>query len=277
MNYIRPSFFIIGERKCGTSSLYRYLVQHPNILPCALKEPNFFGKGESYVPANIAKYWSLFPPVHSEEDRTFIWPELNEAGILYEEEVSVQRVKNRHYITGEASANTFYEVAPSLVKTYLPNVKLIILLRHPVDRAFSHHRMYQRFQEEGRKLAFTVHSFEEDVVAEMTAIKAGKSGQYLSPSIYLPSLKKWVDVFGKAAIRIYFTEDLRLPKQAAIVLADLQNFLELPLYDYGDFLEKHFNRAPSAQFSTELRQRLGQFFQPYNQALFDYLNLPNRW
>lgn len=277
MNYLPPSFFIIGERKCGTSSLYRYLVQHPSILPCTLKEPNFFGKGESYVQANIAKYWVLFPPINSDEDRTFRWPELNEAGILYEEEISVQRVKSRHYITGEASANTFYEVAPALVKKYLPNVKLMILLRHPVDRAFSHHRMYQRFQEEGRELPFTVHTFEEDVIAEMAAIKAGKRGQYLSPSIYLPSLKKWMEVFGKASIRIYFTEDLRRPKQAAIILTELQNFLELPIYDYGDFLKKHFNRAPDAHFSQELRQRLNQFFLPYNQALFNYLKLPNKW
>ena len=137
--------------------------------------------------------------------------------------------------------------------------------------------MYQRFQEEGRKLPFTVHTFEEDVVAEMKTIKAGKRGQYLSPSIYLPSLKKWLDVFGKAAIRLYFTEDLRIPKQAAIILTELQNFLELPLYDYGDFLENQFNRAPNAHFPQELRQRLNQFFFPYNQALFDYLNLPNRW
>ena len=57
MQYLRPSFFIIGERKCGTSSLYRYLIAHPNVLPCQLKEPNFFGKGAEYVNENIEDYW----------------------------------------------------------------------------------------------------------------------------------------------------------------------------------------------------------------------------
>jgi hypothetical protein len=44
MTHLRPHFFIIGERKCGTSSVYRYLVAHPHVLPGRLKEPNFFGQ-----------------------------------------------------------------------------------------------------------------------------------------------------------------------------------------------------------------------------------------
>ncbi len=276
-DHIPPSFFIIGERKCGTSSLYRYLVQHPNVLPCCLKEPNFFGKGEKYVAKNIAQYWSFFPKKDATTDRSFIWPELNQEGILYEEKITVPRLSNQTYITGEASANTFYDVAPTLVKKYLPDIRLILLLRNPVDRAFSHHRMYQRFQEEGRDLGFKVNSFEEDILAEIKLIQKGGKGNYLSPGIYLSTLKKWQAVFGKSAMKIYFTEDLKNPIKAQKILEDLQLFLNLPDYNYGNYLNKRFNKAPSASFSPTLRSKLAAFYNPYNEALFSYLGESRHW
>ncbi len=276
-DYIRPSFFIIGERKCGTSSLYRYLVQHPNILPCLLKEPNFFGKGAKYVARHIEEYWTYFPKKNATVDRSFMWPELNSKGILYEEEVIIQRESNQSYITGEASANTFYEVAPILVKKYLPNIKLILLLRNPIDRAFSHHRMYQRFQEEGRDLGFKVNSFEEDILTEMQLIQEGGTGSYLSPGIYLPTLKKWHTVFGKKAIKLYFTEDLKELIKADNILKELQLFLNLPYYKYGSYLEKRFNTAPIASFSPLLRSKMTTFYKPYNEALFSYIGQRRQW
>ena len=276
-DYIRPSFFIIGERKCGTSSLYRYLVQHPNVLPCFLKEPNFFGKGAQYVSKHIEEYWTYFPEKNATTDRSFIWPELNPDGILYEEEVTVQRKRNQNYISGEASANTFYEVAPVLVKKHLPNIKLILLLRNPIDRAFSHHRMYQRFQEEGRDLGFKVNSFEADILAEMKLIQQGEKGHYLSPGIYLPTLKKWHAVFGQPAIKVYFTEDLKEPTKAHTILKELQLFLDLPYYTYGNYLEKRFNKAPIASFSPLLRSKMDAFYKPYNEALFSYIGQHRAW
>ena len=275
--HLPPSFFIIGERKCGTSSLYRYLIQHPNVLPGALKEPNFFGKGKRYVDQHIEEYWPLFPSKNSTADCTFIWPELNQQGILYEEKVTIPRIANRSYITGEASANTFYEVPPTLVQQYLPNIKLIVLLRHPIDRAFSHYRMYQRFQAEGRDLGFTVRDFETEVQEEMAIIQQGGSGEYLSPSRYIYALKNWVDTFGREAIRVYFTEDLKHPQKAKEVVNDIQQFLGLPFYEYGDYLSQQFNQAPKASMDSSLYQKLAVFFKPYNAALFDFLELPVRW
>ncbi len=276
-DYITPTFFIIGERKCGTSSLYRYLVQHPNVLPCSLKEPNFFGKGEQYASEHIDQYWALYPEKKSSKHSSFMWPELNPDGILYEEEVIIPRIANQDYITGEASVNTFYEVAPALVKKYLPDIKLILLLRNPIDRAFSHHRMYQRFQEEGRNLGFQVNSFEEDILAEIRLIKKGGTGHYLSPGIYLPTLKRWHSVFDKTTLKIFFTEDLKIPSKAHNILAEIQLFLNLPYYNYGKYVAQQFNKAPLASFSTQLRSKISNFYQPYNEAFFSYIGQNRNW
>jgi len=279
MQFLRPSFFIIGERKCGTSSLYRYLIAHPNVLPCQLKEPNFFGKGDKYVNENIADYWQLFPEKEATEDIQFDWPELNQKGILYHEPVTIPRNTDVKYITGEASVNTFYEVNPQLVQQYLPKVKLIVLFRNPVERAFSHHRMYQRFQEEGRDLGFQVNDFATDILAEMELIKKGGKGHYLSPSIYLPTLKNWVSTFGKDQIRVYFAEELAASDKGNILMKDIQKYLSLPFFDYGSILEQRFNVAPRAKMDSEIKTKLQTFFKIPNQQLAQFLKqeLPKEW
>ena len=102
-------------------------------------------------------------------------------------------------------------------------------------------------------------------------IQTGGQGEFLSPSIYLPQLQKWLTVFGRSAIRLYFTEDLKIPAKAAAILADLSEFLEIPPYHYGDYLKKQFNKAPAASIAPKLRLELQAFFKPYNQELFAYL------
>ena len=279
MQFLKPSFFIIGERKCGTSSLYRYLVAHPSVLPCQLKEPNFFGKGAGYVHQNIGAYWQLFPEKEASNAIQFEWPELNKAGVLYHETVKIGRSIDTKYITGEASVNTFYEVNPQLVQQYLPTTKLIVLFRNPVERAFSHHRMFQRFQAEGRDVGFKVNDFATDILAEMEWIEKGGKGPYLSPSIYLPTLKRWMATFGKEQIRVYFAEDLAELDRADIMMRDLQDYLALPSFDYKTILTKKFNVAPKASMDAKIKRKLQSFFKMYNQQLAEFLNctLPKEW
>lgn len=277
MNFIKPSFFIIGERKCATSSLYRYLLTHPQVLPCQLKEPNFFGKGKGYVVQNITHYWSLFPKINTQENIEFIWPELNESGILFEEKVVVKREAKQQYITGEASANTFYDVSPTLLKEYLPDIRLILLFRNPIDRTFSHHRMYHRFQAEGRELGFKVHSFEDDVLEEMALIQQGGQGRYLSPSIYMNTLPAWVATYGWEQLRLFFTEDLVAIPTAKKIMSSIEQHIGLSTHNYDTILEKRFNVAPSIHLSNSLRQELRRFFKPYNEALSDYLQQSLPW
>ena len=162
-NHLRPSFCIIGERKCASSSFYRYLIDHPHILPCRLKEPQFFFKHQTKAEIDMEAYLSLFPSSKYTGDVVLEWPELNQDGILIHERVKYPRDPDIEYITGEASANSFDELDPRVLYKYLPDLHLILLLRNPVERAFSHHRMFLRFQEEGREFAMYVTEFANDV------------------------------------------------------------------------------------------------------------------
>ncbi len=100
-----PSFLIIGGAKCGTTSLYAYLMEHPNILPASMKEVGFF---QHIRNTKTSFYRSHFP------------------------------LRRQNKITGEASTVYFvHSLVPKRVRELLPSVKLIVLLRNPVDRAYS--------------------------------------------------------------------------------------------------------------------------------------------
>jgi len=280
MSYLKPSFFILGERKCGTSSLFRYLLEHPHILPGKWKEPQFFSKhSPAYIAEHIDEYWSLFPKKEGEEQAILTWPELDREGNLFEEKVHFERKNNAFFITGEASANSFCEVNPSLLFQYLPEIKFILLFRDPAARAFSHHRMFLRFQEEGRVLGRKIEDFETEIDKEITAHQKGKTTFFIEPGLYIKQLKKWRAIFPKNQFRIYFSHQLASPDSARELLSDIQNYLNLPLYHYTSELDRRYNQAPQASMSKEIEQKLRSFYRPYNKLLAQYVEkkLPSSW
>lgn len=278
MKHLRPSFFIIGVNKCGTSSLYRYLVAHPNVLPCAEKEPNFFGQhNPEYIASHISDYYSLFPTREYQGNLSFEWEASDQAGTSRPVTVSVERKPGVDYITGEASANTFHEVSPLLLHQYLPEMKLILLVRNPVDRAYSHHRMYRRFQAAGSDLGFKVRDFETDIRAEMKAHAAGGKTHYISPGIYIDKLQEWVSVYGWGRVKVVVTEELARPGMAQTIMREMEDYLDLPHHEYGDLLARHFNHAPPPQLAPHLRAQLAEFYRPDNHRLQEYLGYELPW
>ncbi|MGH9857806.1 MAG: sulfotransferase, partial [Acidobacteriota bacterium] len=114
-----PNFLIIGAGKSGTSSLYYYLRQHPDIYMSPVKEPNFFAYDANH------RGWNG-PIRHLEDSIT----SLSEYMKLYD---SVQNEK----AIGEASPSNFCARACDQVRRYVPNARLVCILRQPVDAAYS--------------------------------------------------------------------------------------------------------------------------------------------
>src|SRR5262245_18320944 len=104
-----PHFIIIGAQRCGTTSLYNYLIRQLGVIPAAMKEVHFFDL--NYQKGN-EWYFSQFPEL------------------------------GRDQITGEASPYyIFHPRVPQRIKNLLPSIKLIVLLRNPTNRAFSHYQL----------------------------------------------------------------------------------------------------------------------------------------
>jgi hypothetical protein len=278
MDYLRPSFFIIGVNKCGTSSLYRYLMAHPNMLPCALKEPNFFGLySPEYIASHLDEYWALFPTREYQGDLSFRWEASDQAGTPTLTRVHVKRDPAKPYITGEASANTFHDVSPSLLHQYLPDTRLILLVRNPIDRAYSSHRMYQRFQAAGHQLGFELRDFETDICAELEAHARGENTHYLSPGIYVDQLRRWVSQYGWGQMSVVITEELAHPDKAKRIMRELEDYLQVPHHDYGDILSRRFNHALPSDIAPRLRALLTDFYRTCNRGLQDYLGCELPW
>lgn len=108
----RPNFFIIGALKCGSTSLYRWLSAHPNIYMSPKKEPHFYSSDLSYTnPLTQDEYDGLF-----------------------------RGADNRHRAVGEASVEyVFSEVAIPRIETEYDGARYVVLIRNPVDMAYSLH------------------------------------------------------------------------------------------------------------------------------------------
>ncbi|MEQ9423715.1 MAG: sulfotransferase [Cyclobacteriaceae bacterium] len=108
---IKPNFLIVGAPKCGTTTLYSNLLKHPDIFLSPIKEPHFFGSDLSYSEfrQKANKYADLFG-------------------------------KTDKKVVGEASTWYLYsKTAASEIRAYNPQMKIIIMLRNPVNAAFSLH------------------------------------------------------------------------------------------------------------------------------------------
>jgi hypothetical protein len=125
----RPNFFIIGAPKCGTTSLFDYLAEHPRIVMSSRKEPNYFaGLGRHYDVQTLDEYLNLFSKAKATQPLAI----------------------------GEGSTTTIYiPGALERLKDFEPNAKIVIMVRNPIELIQSLHS-YDLF-----KLQEDVEDFEE--------------------------------------------------------------------------------------------------------------------
>lgn len=129
-----PDFIIIGTQRAGTTSLYEYLVQHPQVLPAENIEVHFF---DHHYAKGVDWYKGHFPS-------------------KLEKFVASMRSFGKT-LAGEASPYyLFYEKAAERMHEILPNVKLIVLLRNPIDRAYSQYSLSQHYRYENLSFEETI-------------------------------------------------------------------------------------------------------------------------
>ncbi|NEQ36106.1 MAG: hypothetical protein F6K40_07340 [Okeania sp. SIO3I5] len=250
----KPNFIIIGAQKCGTTSLYKYLTKHPQILPATKKEVHFF---DLNFDKGMSWYYSHFS----------------------------QKETQNKIITGEASPYyIFHPHAPQRISQSLPDIKLIVLLRNPVDRAVSHYYHNRQF----RKLREPL-SFEEAIQQESSRIEpeinkiiadenykslSHRYYSYLSRGIYIQQLVEWMKFFPRQSFLILKSEELwENPGQK---MKQVWDFLGVPSQTQ-EIYEKHNYRRHKNDISAATRMMLTEYFQPYNQRLEEYLGQKFNW
>ena len=258
---ILPDFLIIGFHKTATTSLYDYLIQHPNIGSATHKELHYF---DTYFWRGLGWYKTHFPTKMMKN--------------------RIEKTSDQRFITGEATPNyVFYPEAHSRVKQSLPNVKLIVILRNPIDRAYSHYN-YQKKLHRG---ALENTTFEEIVTQEIE--KMNNDGfekeflrnfnlkndrmPYVHLGIYVKFLKKWMNVFPKEQFHVIKTEELEQnPNQ---IINDVFHFLGLKEHTIPDLKKR--NTTKYLEMKSETRKMLYEFYTPYNNELEKLLGMKFDW
>jgi hypothetical protein len=244
-----PDAVILGAMKSGTSSLHHYLVQQPGVIEPLRKEVHYFDvnveRGERWYRAHFGR----------------------------EGEPGLNLDSSPYYL--------FHPAVPRRLHELLPDAKLIVLLRDPVRRAYSH---YWHERDKGRERL----SFEDAIAAE--ADRLGNSEQrladgtlarsrehqhfsYLARGRYAEQLDRWLAVFPHEQLLVLKFEDLaREPLEA---LNRTLNFLGLPRAASVS-LEARNTRKYSPLAETTAA-RLREYFEPHNQRLEALLGRPMGW
>jgi Sulfotransferase family len=203
-----PTFIVIGVAKGGTTSIYRYLDQHPDVFMCPDKGPNFFGYED-------ARNWQWHEEGEPPLLRHFKVSTLEEYEALFADVTDERAV-------GEVSPQYFRcPTAARRIREAIPDVKLVASLRNPADRAFSGFLMRTRRGE-------TVADAHVELTAESSHVKEG---------FYYTRMKRFYEAFDREQIKIYLFDEFR--KSPADVVRDLLGFLGVDTGFVPDTTVKH--------------------------------------
>ncbi|ASW57646.1 sulfotransferase [Plantactinospora sp. KBS50] len=254
-----PDFLIIGTKRGGTTSLWNYLVRHP-LVPRLY--PAWNTKTSHYFEENWHRgerwYRSHFP---TERRRAALarrhgaQPRAGEAAPLY----------------------MFHPLAAGRVHDLIPQARIIVLLRDPVERAYSHWK--ERRTEGTEPLGFT-----EALAAEPERTAGERDRLIAEPEYhsnaydwysyrargrYLEHLEPWLDLFDREQLHILPSETLY--GDPAGSYAGVLDFIGLPAHDLGRY--EVFNDRRSAPMDPAVREELTEYYRPHNAALRERLGM----
>jgi sulfotransferase family protein len=238
-----PDFMIIGAQKAGTTSLYRYLSQHPDIAPALRKEIHFFDEHYNKGPA---WYRSFFPTLAACNQHL--------------------RVTGRRLQTGEATPYyLFHPLVPERVRGLLPGAKLIVVLRDPVSRAYSH---YQHMRSRGREPL----SFCEAV--EQEPKRSHQMFSYVSRGFYASQIREWLRFFPRSQFLFLKSEDLHMRPVEALERAG--GFLGLNPFKWTPSTMFNQGRYP-LRIEPAMQRYLEELYRPHNRDLAQLLGSDFNW
>jgi hypothetical protein len=248
----KPDFLVIGAQKAGTTSLTSMLRQHPNIAGSTRKEVHFFDHDDWFAKRNWSSYHSYFPLPLKVKKNTLLF---------------------------ESTPNYLYhpKVAERIFH-YNPKIKLVILLRNPSLRALSGWTMYHDEYLNSDKYPSITESFEECINREIAAIQNSTDALdtfgIVGRGLYLNQIRKYLKFFNRNQLHVLSLEELVTNFNHHI--AGLFDFLEVP---HEDLTLVHQNKKVSSNTSSYQNElvTLKEFYQPYNEDLWEFLGYELDW
>jgi len=245
-----PDFVIIGTQRGGTTSLHANLSTHPQVKTPATKELHFLtDRYERGLDWYLGQFTRELPP---------------------------------DVITGEATPYAlFHPLAPQRLLKIAPVAKSIVLLRNPVDRAYSHFLLERSRGDETLDFTAALDAERERLDGEETRLVRDpasvsdphKHASYVARGEYVRQLERWFDVFPREQILVVRSEDLY--ERSAETLSRVADFLAINR-DVTIPFTAH-NQTSGPPLDPAIRRRLSDHFAPLNARLADLLGWDPRW
>lgn len=255
---VKPNLLLIGAQKSGSTSLYNYLSSHPFVADIHVKEINYFS---DHYKKGLLWYKAFFPTKKEYKKKSqrgfFIIPD-GSCKYLHHS-LAAERCKKQ---LGESE-----------------NLKFIVMLRNPVDRAYSQYEMAKRRYERGDKdkhnpAPQVAENFEEAIKYEIAGKKSPYKHRFLEKGFYMKQLEPWLKNFKKENFLFIISEDFFAnPYEEYLRTLD---FLKLPEPEnLPEF--KNANKGKYVPLSQEMRIKLEDYFRESNKELADFLKRDLPW
>lgn len=209
-NKIYPNLFLIGGMRCGSTALHLLLDQHPDINMSSKKEPYFLIA--ELKRQNLANNYSK----ELEEDlETYI--EKGNYRTIDKYSTLFDTTRNYKY-RGEASHYIYHPDSASFLKKKSPQAKIIISVRNPIERLYSHFYHLERRQE--------FLSNDLDAYVNHILIQHQESNsKILSKGLYFDAVSHWIEIFGEDNVKIVVYEEFKNDRQK--VISEIFDWLDL--------------------------------------------------
>ena len=237
----KPSFFIVGAPRCGTTAICNFLNQHPDVFIPYLKEPHYFGSDLSNVRRDFKTV----------EDYLEIFEEAN------------------HEICGEGSTWYLYSKnAAQEIKDFDPNAKIIISLRNPLEMLYSWHGFALAAGTED------IEDFEEALAAEGDRrqgkrIPAGSALEklyYSEIALYTEQIERYQKVFNEDQIHIIIFDDFKANQSQ--VMHNLYEFLGVDTTFEPEFEQVNSHGIPRSKLMARMLNNQPDFIRNSVKAIF---------
>jgi len=246
-----PDFLVLGAQKAGTTALYEYLRRHPQITGPSWKEVSFFdrhwARGESWYRGNFPNF-----------------------------------ARTREKLVGEASPSyVFHQLAPQRVQEVVPEARLIVLVRNPVDRALSQYNHEVALGREPLSFEEALDAEEERLRGEQERMAADPryfsrewwSHTYKARGRYAEQLERWLAVFPREQLLVLPSDDLGSdPARAHAQVLEFLGASPQRLDSYPRVYEREYE-----PMNPETRERLAAEFEEPNRRLYELLGRDLGW
>jgi hypothetical protein len=231
----KPGFLIIGTMKGGTTALYHFITLHPDIEKANLKEIHFFSLN---YHKGVQWYLSHFP-------------------------------ENTDKLTGEASPTYFHvantSLVPKLIRSFNPEMKLLLIIRDPVERAVSHYQHFVKRMKQSEILEYSANEFFNLPLANAFS-ELDNLGFYLNQalsfSLYFRNYLYYESVFGRENIHIVNNQNLL--NEPFQTMQNVYNFLDVEPITHNRFKDEVYSLGTKVPdlLDRETYEKLAGLFYP---------------